>query len=256
MKFPLMPEMMAGLTDYSIDSIRKTFRRNLKIGDRLDPVTLDRTIDVLFSSVLKKLFFEPGKDGPFPKAEETALVLIRQGVPKENVTAGYNHVSIRLPNATYRIYRDTGGRPAGTLRVSRNGCHSIVRCGLESEDLAQFLMEIDPILPAIEERGLVLYQELEKEQLRAEAERKAKEIERISVESQLEAVLPAMDIACQYRIADGVVHLDLTRLFQAGLDIPVQDLPAFLADPAGILAALAVVPGEVSSKTIYKNIII
>ena len=238
-----------GLTDYSADNIRKTFRRGLMFGDRYDPVTLDRTVELLFSSVLKKLFFEPGKNGPFPKAEETALALIRLGVPKENVRAGYNHVTVSLPNATYRIYRETSGRHAGTLRVTRNDCQSLVRCGLESEDLARFLMDVDPLLPAIEERGRDLFRELEKEQLQAETEWKAQEIERISVEHQLGAVLPAMDIGCQYRITDGVVHLDLTRLFQAGLDIPVQDLPAFLADPAGILAALSPAPAEISGKT-------
>ena len=94
--------------------------------------------------------------------EETIMRLIRQGIPKENISAKFKYLTASLPNADYRIYRETSGYPADTIRVTRNGCSVYISSGLTTEDTARFVLLLDGHLPEIDEAAETLFGELQR----------------------------------------------------------------------------------------------
>lgn len=190
----------------------------------------EKVVKSLYNGVINVLLTSPRKDRTAPRAEEVAAELIRAGVPKGSVRARFLYVEVRLGNGTYCLYR--ANLPKGTIKVDWNGNRCGARSTLSPIETAETLLGLDGLLTRLEACGKELL-------VRISAERKAEEIQRIAVKSQLEAALPAMGIACTFDMKkDDKVHLQLTRTFQGSVDLPLAELAAFLSDPERILASL------------------
>lgn len=179
-----------------------------------------------------------------PRAEETAVALLRKGVPRPAVRASFKHVTVTLANGQYRIYRETSSFPAGSVRILAPGYTRVGMLPLTSDALAELLLAIDAAVPDIKEVAERLLEAIDDERRRREIDRKAGEIGMTTAARLLEG-LPALGVGCEYEVNGGTVHLDLTRTLTASLDIPLEELPAFVSDPGKILSALS--PAEASA---------
>ena len=183
----------------------------------------------LYSSVLEDVLVSLKKGGTVPKAEETAAELIRLGVPKDTLDTTFMRIAIPLSNATFIFHRCQ--YPPGTVEVVWNKTRCVLRSGLPAKDLARTILDLDPLLPELEPAHKALID-------RFAVERKARQVMRVTVKNQLEAVIPAMGIDCRYELLDGVVRLNMTRCYEGHVDVPLAELSAFLADPERIDAVL------------------
>ena len=198
------------------------------------PGSVNQLREKLFSSVVGDLLTAPKKvgkdrDRKVPKAEETALELIRLGVPKKSLSFGFMDVCVPLQNAVCILHRLRF--PPGTVEISWKGYRRAVTTSLPAKDLARIILELDELLPELEGKT----QELAE---RVAVELMALKIQRITVKRQLEEVLPAMGIRCGFDVIDDKVHLQLTRTFQGEMEIPLSELQAFLSNPDRIFASL------------------
>ena len=105
-------------------------------------------------------------------------------------------------------------------------------------------------LPTAYNRGIGGYttdeflEAIDDERRRRDVERKAGEIGMKTAAKLLEG-LPALGVGCEYDVDGGTVHLDLTRMLTASLDIPLEELAAFVSDPGKILSVLS--PAEAAA---------
>ena len=201
----------------------------------------------IMQGILSACAAELGKTacGPHvPKAEETAAALLRKGVPRTAVRASFKHVTVTLPHGRYRIFRETSGFRAGSVRILAPGYTRVGMLPLTSEGLAELLLTLDAAVPDIKDVAERLLEAVDDETRRREAERKAGEIGMTAAARLLEG-LPALGVGCEYRVDGGTVHLDLTRTLTASLDVPFEELAAFVSDPGRILSALS--PAEASA---------
>lgn len=199
----------------------------------------------LFQSVVKDLaeeFEVPESKDIRMNPEETTTRLIRHGIPKENISAKSTYLTARLPNADYRLYRQTSGSPAGTIRITWKGCIVYISSGLSSEDTARFILQLDDHLPRIDGAAEALFEELLNEYRNKQKEMKALEIARKAIDAQLASVLPGLGISVSYIIADGKVHLHLTRTYSGEVELPLEALGDFLSDPGRVESTLKVEP--------------
>ena len=246
-KFILFEETLKGFIDYNSGKIMTALKRTLKESDYLPVSTLkdfssEIMANALFRDVLKCMFNESGKNCIPANPEETVAELIRNGIPKECVSAGFRHVTADLPNGSYRLYRLTSAYPTGSVRISRGESEVVILTGYSPKEMAEFILLLDPLLPKIDEAAETLYRDMNREIVRRQAEIKALEIAKQAVEAQLAEVLPGLGISCKFKITDDMVHLDLARLFKAGIDIPLAELSNLLSTPEKIESALKAVP--------------
>ena len=175
---------------------------------------------------------------PVPRAEDTVAAVLRKGVAASAVRVSFKHITLTLANGVYRIYREMSGFPAGSVRILKPGCTWTVMLALTSDALAEFILYLDEGLPEIRQVADYVSDAIAAERRRREAEEKAEEIGMTAVAKLLEA-LPALRVGCEFEVRDGMVHLDLTRTLTASLDIPLEELPAFISEPDEILSSLS-----------------
>ena len=192
----------------------------------------------LFMSVVKDIAGEFKSEDTRMNPEETAIKIIRHGIPKENISAKSTYLTAWLPNADYRLYRETSGSPAGTIRITWKGCIVYISSGLSSEDTARFVLLLDEHLPRIDEAAGALFGELLQKYRNKQKEMMALEIARKAVDAQLADILPGMGIKVKYKIADGKVKLHLTRTFTGEVELPLEALRDFLSNPGRVESAL------------------
>ena len=192
----------------------------------------------LFMSVVKDMAGEFKSEDTRMNPEETAIKIIRHGIPKENISAKSTYLTARLPNADYRLYRETSGSPAGTIRITWKGSIVYISSGLSSEDTARFVLLLDEHLPRIDEAAGALFGELLQKYRNKQKEMMALEIARKAVDAQLADILPGMGIKVKYKIADGKVKLHLTRTFTGEVELPLEALQDFLSNPGRVESAL------------------
>jgi hypothetical protein len=251
-KFNLFPETWRGLIHDETDSILRSLQRALEesrgsLVDFWDELPAGELNELLFMSVVRKMADRYNGDAPpsAPSTMEAAVAeLVRSGVPRKDVSASYQSLTVKLTNAVYRMYREAGGYPGGTVKISHNDSSVVIRSGYSGGELARFILLLDSHLPEIDEAAASLLQDLRRELIRKQAEEKALELARAAVEAQLSAVLPGMGISCTYKISDGKVRLRLTRLSVAEMELPMEALPDFLSVPERVESSL--VPETVS----------
>jgi len=199
----------------------------------------------LFQSVVKDLaeeFEVPESKDIRMNPEETATRLIHHGIPKGNISAKFNYLTASLPNADYRLYRETSGNSADTIRITRNGYSVYITSRLSSEETARFVLLLDEHLPRIDEAAGALFGELLQKYRNKQKEMMALEIAMKAVEAQIADVLPWLGIKAKYIIADGKVKLHLTRTFTGEVELPLEALRDFLSDPGRVESALKLEP--------------
>lgn len=246
-KITLFSKTLESTIEHAARKIIRIFRHALKDAEILqtspmENFTLEIITSALFKGVLESITEMTGNGCTGSNPEETVAELIRLGTPRKDVYASYKHLTVSLPNGSYRFYRETSGYPSGTVMVYWGNSYADFRSGYTPKELAVFITSLDSLLPKIDEAGEALFIDMHKEIVRRQAEQKAIEIAKQAVEVQLEAVLPGMGLECTYKISDGKVHLDLSRLFTAHIDIPLEELQALLSDPGRIEAALQAEP--------------
>lgn len=192
----------------------------------------------LFMSVVKDMAGEFKSEDTRMNPEETAIKIIRHGIPKENISVKSTYLTARLPNADYRLYRETSGSPAGTIRITWKGCIVYISSGLSSEDTARFVLLLDEHLLRIDEAAGALFGELLQKYRNTQKEMMALEIARKAVDAQLANILPGMGIKVKYKIADGKVKLHLTRTFTGEVELPLEALRDFLSNPGRVESVL------------------
>lgn len=195
----------------------------------------------LFQSVVKDLaeeFEVPESKDIRMNPEETTTRLIHHGIPKGNISAKFNYLTASLPNADYRLYRETSGNSADTIRITRNGYSVYITSRLSSEETARFVLLLDEHLPRIDEAAGALFGELLQKYRNKQKEMMALEIARKAVDAQLADILPGMGIKVKYKIADGKVKLHLTRTFTGEVELPLEALRDFLSNPGRVESAL------------------
>lgn len=240
-------ETLSVQIDKEVLNITRLFNHMLKSFDATgsalqEEFSVGLVREKLFQSVVKDLEEESGAEGIRMNPEETAVGLIRNGIPKENICAKFKHLTAVLPNADYRLYRETGRYPADTIRITRNGCSVNISPGLSTEDTVRFVLLLDELLPRIDEAAAALFDELQKEYRNKQTELKALEIARKAVEAQIADVLPGMGIKAKYKIADGKVKLHLTRTLTGEVELPLEALRDFLSNPGRVESALKLEP--------------
>lgn len=241
------PEAISACIDKETHSITRLFNHMMKeMEGRWRELPEDFSVgmvrDQLFMSVVKKMAGELKSEDAGMNPEETVIIIIRHGIPKENIHANYNYLTASLPNADYRLYRETSGHPAGTIRITWKECIVYISSGLSSEDTARFVLLLDEHLPKIEEAAEALFEGLLQEYRNKQKEMMAMEIARKAVDAQLSGVLPGLGINGKYTIADGKVHLHLTRTYSGEVELPLEALGDFLSDPGRVESALKVDP--------------
>ena len=205
------------------------YSKNLMQDCIFSPQSPERLLEHLFADVVGDVLTAPKKGGTVPKAEETAIELVRQGVPRESMHVGFQQVTVPLRNSTCVLHRLKF--PAGTVEVDWKEYRRVVTSTRPAQELARTILELDELLPVLEVKWKELLE-------RILVEMKAIQIQRITVKNQLEAVLPALGIQCGFDVKDDKVELHLTRTFTGAVNIPLAELSAFLADPDRILATL------------------
>lgn len=178
-----------------------------------------------------------------PKAEETAAV-IRKNLPGTDVTATCRHVTIALPNGKYRIYRETSGFTPGSYRILEPWAGNPLVTGLSSRELAEYLLVFDQAIPELRRILETFLEGIDAALLHLQADERARAIEDKAVKTLLEEQLIPMDVGCSYEIIDGVVRLSLSRKYTGEVDIPVENLAAFLADREAVEKTLMVSPAD------------
>lgn len=208
----------------------------------------------LWDIVAGMLVKEASAGGGAPRkpmaAEETALALMRRGIPKTAVKATRGHITVTLPNGRYNLYRSDGaGLEAGSFRILSPGQSRCFGTKLPPDALAEVLLAIDGAVPGLVEIMDWLTVETGKVERAVVARWKADELAQKTVARILDDVLPALKIRCRAIVRDGKVHLDLTKILHADIDLPLEEVAAFASDPDGILARLT--PVEVREQPVF-----
>ena len=97
-------------------------------------------------------------DGKPVKPEEVVLALRRKGVPAADIIYRKNKFLVKLPNATFNIYRS----PEGDFRafaISGSG-RSARTIGMEPEKFASLLLEFDSEVPEIKRQSSELVRKI------------------------------------------------------------------------------------------------
>lgn len=118
-------------------------------------VALERPWEILMRGIANAILeyshnFE-GESLDTPNPEETAVILIRSGVPETAIEARHKHLTVSLTNGEYRIYREPSGSGSGTFRILRPDNSPIIKANLTSQGLADLLLALDSALDGVED---------------------------------------------------------------------------------------------------------
>lgn len=174
-----------------------------------------------------------------PPVEKTVAELLRSGVPQSDISVNHKHVTLRLANGKYRLLRKESPRPTCAMRVMEPGICPVIPMKLSPAMLAKLLLALDAAMPEVRKAMDDFLEGVKAADMKKKARRKAEEIEQVTVRHLLDTTLDPMDIVARFRIQGDVVHLTLTKTQKAELDIPMEQLRAFLSDHGRIESVLA-----------------
>ena len=112
--------------------------------------------------------------------------------------------------------------------------------GLDAEELAEFILAFDEMLPIISEKERPVLEAIEEIRLRKRAEEMAREIARQAFEKAFKDVLGPMKIQYTFTLnADGTVSVNLKQRLSGKVSGPVNEVRDILSDPEKVKALLA-----------------
>lgn len=180
-----------------------------------------------------------------PLVEKTVALLLRSSDPQPGVMVNHKSTTVTLKNVKYRLYRENDVKSC-SFRVVDPGPSLLVKARLSPGKLAELLLAVDTALPDIRRAMDELQAGMRERDLELKARLKAKEIERLTIQTLLDDTLDPMNIDGQFQVVDGKVHLSLRKTLTADLIIPMERLREFLSDPEGIESTL--VPEKAEEK--------
>lgn len=223
----------------------KTREEVLRIVDRLQRKSFEAVVDrnlyePLAGSVWDELLNGYLKETPHSpcKAEEAVAALMRRGLPKEEVRFSMGNITVDLAHGRYRIYREPSNYGSGAFTFHADGWLRPHK-GLGPEELAEFLLAFDGLLPAIAEKERPILEAIEEIRRRNKAEEMAREIARQAFEKAFKDVLGPMKV--QYTFAlngDGTVSVKLKQRLTGKVSGPVNEIRDMLSDPEKVKALL------------------
>ena len=171
-------------------------------------------------------------------AEEAVAILIRKGVKRENLKFSMWNITIMLPNGRYRIYREPSSYGSGAFSFHSSTWQRVHK-GLDAEELAEFILAFDELLPAMAEKERPVLEAIEEIRRRNRAEEMAKEIARQAFERAFKDVLDPMKIQYTFALnADGTVSVKLKQRLIGKVSGPVNEVRDILSDPEKVKALL------------------
>ena len=184
-----------------------------------------------FCQMLGRMLSEEQREGlPSPKAEDIVLALFRRGVPKEAAHVRYKHITVSLPNGSYRFYRETSGFPAGSFVLLGQGRANLAM-GIPSDLVAAGLIAFDSALPELDGRYETVRKEKEAARRRREARMKGNEIIGMAVRQLIKEKLEPFHIEGTCKVDDdGIVTLRFSQTFSGEVTMPFSGLSEFLSD--------------------------
>lgn len=179
-----------------------------------------------------------------PNPEETAVSMIRSGVPESSIKARHKSLTFNLENGEYRIYRTPSGYPSGAVRVLMPGISPVMELRLTPPMLANLLLELDESAPEIKIVMDKLGQDIKAVDFKKNTEAKAKEIEKQTVKTLLDTILVPQGFACSFKVKDGIVSLTLMKGLHGEIQMPFEELSGFISDVKKVEGLLETVPVE------------
>ena len=213
-----------------------------KFADKRMSDLVDKQVpsDPVAASVWNTLLDSYAKENE-PKpciAEEAVAALIRKGIKRENLKFSMWNITINLPNGCYRIYRGPSSYGSGAFSFHSSTWQRVHK-GLDAEELAEFIMAFDELLPAMAEKERPVLEAIEEIRRRNRAEEMAKEIARQAFERAFKDVLDPMKIQYTFALnADGTVSVNLKQRLTGKVSGPVNEIRDILSDPEKVKALL------------------
>ncbi len=171
-------------------------------------------------------------------AEEAVAALIRKGIKRENLKFSMWNITINLPNGCYRIYRGPSSYGSGAFSFHA-ATWQRVHNGLDAEELAEFILAFDELLPAMAEKERPVLEAIEEIRLRKRAEEMAREIARQAFEKAFKDVLGPLKIQYTFTLnADGTVSVNIKQRLSGKVSGPVNEVRDILSDPEKVKSLL------------------
>lgn len=213
-----------------------------KFADKRMSDLVDKQVpsDPVAASVWNALLDSHAKENELKPciAEEAVAILIRKGVKRENLKFSMWNITIKLPNGSYRIYREPSSYGSGAFSFQA-GAWLRVHNGLGAEELAEFILAFDEMLPIISEKERPVLEAIEEIRLRKRAEEMAREIARQAFEKAFNDVLVPMKIQYTFTLnADGTVSVNLKQRLSGKVSGPVNEVRDILSDPEKVKTLL------------------
>lgn len=182
-------------------------------------------------------------------AENGVLKLRKRGVPQKNITFKANTFHIKLTNLTYRIFRTRDQISfCPTLPFVRPIVRPIpIRFPFSPEDFAEFLLDFDSRIPAIDELLKDIFAALETFELDEQKKKMASEIKRAAVDALVRQYLDPLELEIDYSIVeeeDDKVHLTVRQTRETTLEFSLPRAAEVLSDTESIMKAMKVVDDE------------
>lgn len=172
-------------------------------------------------------------------AEEAVAALIRKGIKRDNLKFSMWNITINLANGCYRIYRGPSRYGSGAFSFHA-GSWLHVHKGLDAEELAEFILAFDDLLPAIAEKERPVLEAIEKIQREKKAEEMAMLIASQAFEMAFKDVLDPLKIQYTFALnADGTVSVYLKQRLTGKISGPVNEIRDILSDPEKVKAVLS-----------------
>ena len=237
------PDVLTGLAEDAAGQILQSYARHLEKGYRSsDVLSPSHYWARIFAPLAEALSDRAGGRETTASPEETALILVRNGLPRESVRALHKSVTISLQNGRYRIYRKPSGNKPGSFCVLDPGPSRPICSGFSSEELAGFLLSLDQAIPSLRHIYDKLSGNVEALRLQRVAHEKAETILKKTIDTLVQTYLLPIGIDCTYTVKDGTIDLSLSKTLSARYQIPITQLSEFLADADEVLATLTELP--------------
>ena len=180
-------------------------------------------------------------------AENGVLKLRKRGVPQKNITFKANAFHIKLTNLRYRIYRTRDQISFCPKLPSVRPLVRPIRFPFSPEDFAEFLLDFDSRIPAIDERLKDIFEALRAFELDEQKKKMAYEIKRAAVDALVRQYLDPLELEIDYSIVEGEddkVLLTVRQTREATLEFSLPRAAEVLSDTESIMKAMKVVDEE------------
>ena len=174
-------------------------------------------------------------------AESGVLKLRERGVSQKDIVFRANSFHIKLTNLKYRLYR------AGSQLnfYPKLPGASPIYFPFAPEDFAEFLLNFDNAIPAIDERLEDIFVVLRAFELEEKKRKMATDIKRSIVRALVKQYLKPLELTVNYSIDEGEaedkVHITVRQTREATLDFTLDQAAKILSDTESLLKAMKVV---------------